>query len=150
MKFTVNSKPLKNVTNLGIIKANVSKYFYRSNLVQITASRDTLKLNIEASGIKTKMTLKGSGDEDNTKSIIVDCLTFKNLIDSIDTDVISIEFIDGGIYVHAGTSKFAISQTLDVNDVQLDEPTNQYIIRHNCINIIAAVVCRRMYSQIFS
>ena len=126
MKFTVSTKPLKNVTNLGIIKANVSKYFYRSNLVQITASRDTLKLNIEASGIKTRMTLKGSGDEDTTKAIIVDCLTFKNLIDSIDKDVVSIEFIDGGIYVHAGTSKFAISQIIDVNDVQLDEPVGQY------------------------
>ena len=126
MKFTVNTKPLKNVTNLGIIKANVSKYFYRSNLVQLTANRDTLKLNIEASGIKTRMTLKGSGDEDTERSILLDCLTFKNLIDSIDKDVVSIEFVAGAIYIHAGTSKFAISQTLDVNDVQLDEPDDQY------------------------
>jgi len=126
MKFVVNTKPLKNVTNLGIIKANVSKYFYRSNLVQITANRDTLKLNIEASGIKTRMTLKGSGDEDTERSILLDCLTFKNLIDSIDKDVVTIEFVAGAIYVHAGTSKFAISQTLDVNDVQLDEPDDQY------------------------
>lgn len=127
MKFVVNTKPLKNVTNLGIIKANVSKYFYRSNLVQITANRDTLKLNIEASGIKTRMTLKGSGDEDTERSILLDCLTFKNLIDSIDKDVVSIEFVAGAIYIHAGTSKFAISQTLDVNDVQLDEPDDRYI-----------------------
>lgn len=126
MKFVVNTKPLKNVTNLGIIKANVSKYFYRSNLVQITANRDTLKLNIEASGIKTRMTLKGSGDEDTERSILLDCLTFKNLIDSIDKDVVSIEFVAGAIYIHAGTSKFAISQTLDVNDVQLDEPDDRY------------------------
>ena len=126
MKFVVSTKPLKNVTNLGIIKANVSKFFYRSSIVQITASRDTLKLNVEASGIKTRMTLKGSGDQDEPVSIMVDCLKFKNLIDSIDTDVISLEFVEGGMFVHAGTSKFAISQTLDVNDVQLDEPVDQY------------------------
>lgn len=126
MKFTVSTKPLKNVTNLGIIKANISKFYYRSNVVQITADQHTLKLNIEASGIKTKMVLSGSGDEDVTKSIIVDCSMFKNLIDSIDNDIISIEFVDGGIAIHAGTSKFAIPQLLDVNDVQLNEPIDSY------------------------
>jgi hypothetical protein len=126
MRFTVSTKPLKNVTDLGIIKANISKFYYRSNVVQITADQHTLKLNIEASGIKTKMVLSGSGDEDVTKSIIVDCSMFKNLIDSIDTDIISIEFVDGGITIHAGTSKFAIPQLLDVNDVQLNEPIDSY------------------------
>lgn len=126
MKFTVSTKPLKNVTDLGIIKANISKFYYRSNIVQITATQDTLKLNIEASGIKSKMTLKGSGDEDKTVSIMVDCSVFKNLIDSIENDVISLEFIEGGLYIHAGTSKFAIPQMLDVNDVQLSEPVEQY------------------------
>lgn len=126
MKFTVSTKPLKNVTDLGIIKANISKFYYRSNVVQITANRDTLKLNVEASGIKSRMTLKGSGDEDATKSILVDCSVFKSLIDGIDTDTMSIEFIDGGMRIQAGTSKFAIPQMLDVNDVQLDEPVDQY------------------------
>jgi len=126
MKFTVSTQPLKSVTDLGIIKANISKFFYRSNIVQITASRDTLKLNIEASGIKTRMTLTGSGDEDTTASTMIDCAKFKNLIDSIDNDILTIEFIEGGIYIHAGTSKFAISQIVDVNDVQLDEPITEF------------------------
>jgi hypothetical protein len=126
MKFTVSTKPLKNVTSLGIIKANISKFFYRSNIVQITATRDTLKLNIEASGIKTRMTLKGSGDSDTPASIMVDCAKFKSLIDSIETEVVSIEFIEGGMYIHAGTSKFAVPQMIDVNDVQLNEPIDQY------------------------
>lgn len=126
MKFTVSTKPLKSATDLGIIKANISKFYYRSNIVQITANRDTLKLNIEASGIKTKMTLKGSGDEDTTAAIMVDCSMFKSLLDSIENDVISLEFADGGLYIHAGTSKFAIPQMLDVNDVQLSEPVEEY------------------------
>ena len=80
MRFTVSTKPLKNVTDLGIIKANISKFYYRSNIVQITATRDTLKLNIEASGIKSRMTLSGSGDSDTAASVLVECAKFKNLI----------------------------------------------------------------------
>lgn len=126
MKFTVSTKPLKNVTDLGIIKANITRFYYRSNIVQITANRDTLKLNIEASGIKTRMTLKGSGDADKSVSVMVDCSMFKNLLNSIESDVITLEFVDGGLSIHAGTSKFAIPQMLDVNDVQLNEPIDQY------------------------
>ena len=126
MKFTVGTKPLKNVTNLGIIKANISKFYYKSNIVQITANRDTLKINIEASGIKTQMSLSGSGDSDETASVIVECSMFKNLLDSIDSEVISFEFSDGGLYVHAGTSKFAIPQMVDTADVQMDEPMSEY------------------------
>lgn len=128
MKFTVNTKALKNATNLGIIKSNISKYFYRSNVVQITANHDTLKINIEASGIKTKMTLGGSGDEDATKSVIVDCSIFKTLIDSIESDILSIEFVAGGICIHAGTSKFSVPQMLDSNDVQLEEPIDNFTV----------------------
>lgn len=135
MKFTVNTKALKNVTSLGIIKANITKFFYRSNIVQITATQDTLKLNIEAVGIKTRMTLGGSGDTDTTASVMVDCSTFKSLIDSIDTDILTIEFIDNGIYIHAGTSKFAIPQMIDVNDVQLNEPDDQYNATSSTITI---------------
>lgn len=128
MKFTVNTKALKNATELGIIKANISKYYRRSNVVQITATLDDLKINIEASGIKTKMILGGSGDEQSTASIIVDCSVFKSLIDSIDTEIMTLEFIAGGMYIHAGTSKFSIPQMLDVNDVQLEEPAEDYSV----------------------
>ena len=126
MKFTVNTKPLKNVTNLGIIKANISRHYHRSSLVQITADCNTLKLNIEASRIKTEMTLHGSGDGDTAKSIIVECTKFKALLDSLDNDVTTLEFVDGGLCIHAGSSKFVIPQMLDVNDVQLDTPMDQY------------------------
>ena len=126
MNFTVNTKALKNAIGLGIIKANISNYYFRSNVVQITATRNQLKINVQASGIKTRILLGGSGDEDSVATIIVDCSTFKSLVDSIDNDVLTIEFIPGGIYIHAGTSKFAISQILDAGDVQLEEPVDEY------------------------
>ena len=58
MKFTVNTKPLKNVIGLGIIRSNVSNFYKRSQVVQITATQDSLILNIEASSIKTRMVKK--------------------------------------------------------------------------------------------
>ena len=126
MKFTISTKPLKNATNLGIIKANISKYYYRSSLVQLTADRDTLKINIEAAGIKTRMVLHGSGDTDETCCILVECAKFKTLLDSIENDIISLEFSDGSLCVHAGTSKFVIPQMINADDMQLDEPMDQY------------------------
>ena len=126
MKFTLSTKPLKTVTELGIIKANVSPFFRRSSLVQLTANRDTLKINIQAASIKTRMELKGSGDEDKEAAICVDCLIFKNLINSIDNDVIALEFVDNGLYIHAGNSKFAIPQMSDVSEAMLEEPVSQY------------------------
>ena len=126
MKFTISVKPLKNVTNLGIIKANISPFFRRSALLQITATQDTLKLNLEAASIKTKMTLMGSGDSETPATIMVDCAKFKQLIDSIDNDVMTLEFVPGGITIYAGTSKFSIPQLVDDNDMQLTEPVSEY------------------------
>ncbi len=126
MKFTVNTKPLKNVIGLGIIRSNVSNFYKRSQVVQMTATQDSLILNIEASSIKTRMVLHGSGDEDVVVSTMVDCLKFKQLIDSIDTTVVFIEFIPGGLSIRAGNSKFSIPQTMDTADVSLDEPMEDF------------------------
>lgn len=127
MKFTLNSKPLKNVTDLGIIKQNISSLYYRSNIAQVTATRDSFEIDIEAAGIKTAMTLKGgSGDTDEVASIIVDCSTLKSLIDSIDTDVITFSFDTGSLCITSGTSKFTLPQILDVRDVQVSKPAENY------------------------
>lgn len=127
MKFTLNSKPLKNVTDLGIIKQNISSLYYRSNIAQVTATRNSFKINVEAAGIKTSMVLKGgSGDTDETASILVDCSTLKALIDSIDSNVITFNFDTGSLGIVSGTSKFTLPQILDVRDVQVSEPTEDF------------------------
>lgn len=126
MRFTVSTKPLKNATNLGIIKANISKFYYRSSLVQLTATRDTLKINIEAAGIKTRMVLHGSGDSDVPCCILVECAKFKTLLDSIENDILSLEFLEDSLCIHAGTSKFVIPQMIDSDDMRLDEPIDEY------------------------
>lgn len=126
MQFTLSTKPLQKATDLGIIKANITKFYKRSNLVQLTANRNSLVVNIEAAGIKTQMTLPGSGDSDTTAIVILDCATFKGLIDSIDTEIMTIEYVSGGIQVYSGSSKFTVPQLIDATDLQLDAPTAEY------------------------
>ena len=126
MRFTLSTTPLKNATNLGIIKSNISKLYYRSGLIQLTVTEDKLKMNIEATGIKTVMTLSGSGSGDGSNGIIIDCTVFKKLIDSIESDVITLDFNSGNLAISAGTSKFTIPQVLDINEVQLNEPISEY------------------------
>lgn len=126
MKFTVNTQPLQNVLSLGVIKANISKYYYTSNLIQITANADTLKLNHVSNGIKTQMTLRGSGDTQEETTILVDCSIFKALIDSIESDTVALEYSDGGLFIIAGTSKFTLSKMVDAEGMSIEAPATSY------------------------
>ena len=126
MKFTLSTKPLQNAVSYGIIKANISAYDDLSKLVQLTADRSTFKINVETESTKTLMELHGSGDSDDTVAIILDCAMFKSLIDSIESDVITFEFVDNGVLVHSGNSVFTLEQAFDAESAQLANPVTQY------------------------
>lgn len=126
MRFTLSTQPLKNATDLGIIKSNISKLYYRSGLIQLMIVDNKLKMNIEATGIKTTMLLNGSSSGEGDNGIIIDCTVFKKLIDSIESDVMTLEINPGNLTISAGTSKFTIPQVLDINEVQLVEPISEY------------------------
>ena len=120
MKFTVSTKPLQNAIDLGIIKENISKFNQKSCLAQVTASRENLRINIEAPSIYTEIVLRGSGDSDEEETIFVDCALLRQLVDSFDKDVTTIEFVDGGIVLHSGSSKFTLAKLLDANNLSLN------------------------------
>ncbi len=124
MKFTVSTKPLKNAIDLGIIKENISKFNQKSCLAQVTATRDTLRINIEAPSIYTEISLRGSGDSDESTTIFVDCALLRQLIDSFDKDITSLDFIDGGIVLHSGSSKFTLPKLVDANNLSLNRPAD--------------------------
>lgn len=125
MVFTVSTKPLQNAIDLGIIKENISKFNQKSCLAQITASRTELRINIEAPSIYTEIVLKGSGDSDTTETIFVDCSLLKQLVDSFDKDITSIDFVDGGIVLHSGSSKFTLPKLIDSGNLSLNRPSTQ-------------------------
>lgn len=124
MKFTCSTKPLRTAVELGIIKSNISQFMSRSRVIKLTATESELKINIEASRIATELTLHGSGDEAGPVSVILDSVTFRNLVTTFDTDVTTIEFVRGGVILHSGKSKFKLAQMSDDADVTFGVPTN--------------------------
>ena len=122
MKFTLSTKPLQNAVDLGIIKENISKFNQKSCLAQVTATRENLRINIEAPSIYTEIVLKGSGDSDTSETIFVDCALLRQLVDSFDKDITSIDFIEGGIVLHSGSSKFTLPKLLDASNLSLNRP----------------------------
>ena len=125
MNFTVNTKPLSDALNLGVIDANISKYFQRSCLAQITCTRHELVINLEAASITTQLTLRGSGDTDESVTDFVDCKLLKQLVNTLDSSVTTFSFVEGGLELHSGSSKFTLPRLIDsdaADNAQLNSP----------------------------
>lgn len=122
MKFTLSTKPLADALNLGVIPGNISKYYRLSCLAQVTASARELRINLEASNVFTELLLKGSGDEDGPISAFVDCLVLKQLVGTLDTATVIIEYASGALIIHSGSSKFTLPFLADATDGELKRP----------------------------
>lgn len=123
MKFSVATKPLITALNLGIVNANISKYYSKSGLAEVTADRRNLVINLEASYLLSEIVLKGSGDSDEPTKMFVDAALFKQLVSTFDSDVTEFEFVENGIILHSGKSKFQLSQIVDGTQFSLTKPT---------------------------
>lgn len=122
MKFTLSTKPFADALDLGVIQGNISKYYRLSCLAQLTASKRELRVNLEASNVYTEILLKGSGDEDGPVTGFVDCLVLKQLVSTFDTNTIELEYTDGGIVIHSGSSKFNLPYLADSSEGELHRP----------------------------
>lgn len=123
MNFTVSTKPLNDALTLGVIKSNVSKFYQKSTLAEVTADRQTLRINLEAASVTSELVLKGVGDEDGPKTMFVDCILLKELVSTFDTNSIVIEYAQGGLVLHSGRSKFNLPQVLEESDIELKKPS---------------------------
>ena len=112
MEFTLSTKPFADALDLGVINANISKFYSKSCLAQLTATKHTLRINLEAVGIYTEVILKGSGDVDEEKTTFVDCAVLKQLVGTFDANVTQIVYTEGGIILHSGSSKFTLPSML--------------------------------------
>ena len=122
MQFQVSTKPLTDALNLGVVNQNVSKFYQKSCLAQVTASRRELKINLEAANVLTEVHLKGSGDSDETVTLFVDCLLLKQLVSTFEASVTTFEFTEGGLILHSGKSKFTLPKMLDDAELELTPP----------------------------
>lgn len=125
MKFVVNTKPLIDALNLTVINQNVSKYYLMSCVVQLTATKNSLTVNVEASRIFSQATLKGMGDSDGPVVTYVDTLLFKQLVSTFETATTTLEFTDGGLVLYSGKSKFSLGKMVSEEDadISLKVPT---------------------------
>ena len=121
MKFTTNTKPLVDSLNLGIINSNISNFHKKSCIVQISATADTLKINVEASMICTEITMKGSGEGDPA-TIFVDSLLFKSLVSTLETSTVTLDISDDGLRIQSGKSKFTLPKSIDTAEFELTAP----------------------------
>lgn len=121
MVFQTNTKPLCDALNLGIINSNVSNFHKKSTIVQVSADSHTLKINVESSMIKTELKLRGKGDGESS-SIFVDSLLFKQLINTLDSSVVTLDFEDDGLRIVSGKSKFTLPKMVDASELSLQTP----------------------------
>lgn len=122
MNFSVSTKPLKNALDLGIINQNVSKFYHKSCLAQVSADRHTLRINTEAANVMSEEELKGSGDSDELATIFVDCLLLKQLLATFESSVTTLEFTETSLILHSGKSKFTLPKMLDTSEMSLNRP----------------------------
>lgn len=122
MNFTVSTKPLTDALELGVINASVSKFYQKSCLAQVRADRRLLTINLEASFVCTQLELRGSGDSDEPANIFVDNVLFKQLMGTIETATVTLEFDEGGLIIHSGKSKFTLPKVIDGVDIDLNRP----------------------------
>lgn len=122
MNFNVSTKPLTDALNLGVVNQNVSKFYQKSCLAQVTASKRDLKINLEAANVLSEVHLKGSGDSDEVVTMFVDCLLLKQLVSTFEPSVTTFEFTEGGLILHSGKSKFTLPKMLDDSELELTAP----------------------------
>lgn len=122
MQFKVNTEPLNSALALGIINANVSKFYAPSCVALVTLSRTSMKINLQASSIVSEINISGMGSEDSIQSIFVDSMKLKQLVNSFDTNTIDFDLNDDGLTLISGRSKFTLAKMLE-GDVQVQKPT---------------------------
>ena len=122
MQFTVSTKPFADALDLGVIPANISKYYRLSCLAQLTATKNQLRINLEASNVVTEILLKGSGDEDREVTGFVDCLVLKQLVNTFESNTTRIEYADGGLILYSGNSKFNMPFLAEASEGELRRP----------------------------
>lgn len=122
MKFTTNTKPIVDGLELGIINENISKFYQKSCVVQLTVEDAGLRVNTEAPSIKSELLFKGKVEGDGTNQVFVDSKLFKDLMGTIDTNEVEFELLSDRLSVRSGKAEFRLPVVLSSADVELERP----------------------------
>ena len=122
MKFTLSTKPLVAAANLVIINSNINEFDDKSYMLEITADRTNLYLNTETHFIVSEVKLLGTGTEEEPARAFVDALIFKNLISTLKSAQVEIDFTPNSIVVTSGKSSFSLPMMANAKDGAFRSP----------------------------
>ena len=132
MKITVNTKPLLEALNLGIINSNVTKYYEKSETAQLKIEGNSLIINLEADSILSEIEMKGKVEDtgyvttDSGDIGFVSSMTLKQLVSSFETATVVFEFTESGLLVVSGKSKFTLPYKVDSDaGLEYDRPKEE-------------------------
>jgi len=122
MKFKANTQPILEGLDLSIISSNITKFYQKSCIVELTIQENLLRINTEASSIKSELLVKGQSSDEGEYHTFVDSILFKNLMKTLDSDLVEFEINENGLVIYSNTSKFTLPQVAD-SDMELSRPT---------------------------
>ena len=126
MKFSLNVASLKDALDLGVISSNISKFFEKSTVIELTVEGSALRLNTQATALLSEAVILGSNEDNGVGSAIVDCTLFKSLVSSLDSNEVTLDFQDTVLVVQSGRSKFNVPKLLtDEDGASLDRPVSE-------------------------
>lgn len=125
MKFTLSTKPFADALALGIINSNVSRFYSKSCVAQLTIEGNCLRINLQALQIITELTLKGKSDGTGPNIVIVDSMLLKQLVSTFEASTTTLELTDDGLVIHSGKSKFNLPNVSEVDSTYLDRPVSE-------------------------
>lgn len=123
MRFRLNTKPVVTGLDLAIINSNVTKFFQKSVMVQLTIENSQLRVNTEASSIQSELVFSGEASGDGCNQVFIDSLLFKNLMNTITSDIVEFEFKEDGLTVYSGKSHFNLPNLTSADSLELRRPT---------------------------
>lgn len=123
MKFMCNTKPLVDSVSMAVINSNVSNFYKKSCILQLTCENDTLFVNVESQNICTEIMLSGKSDGEKS-TVFVDSIKFKNLLNTLDSNSLTLEFESWGLTIRSGKSKFTLPKVIDDGEFELNRPNN--------------------------
>ena len=122
-ELTLPTSALVESTNVGILSSNITKFYPKSVILQVTVNSEGLKLNHETNGVLTQMFYPTSVEGDTDEFIgFIDSLKFKQILNTFSATNTQVQIDDNGMTLRNGKSKFHLPFIVDVSSVQLRAP----------------------------
>lgn len=141
MKFTMSTKPLSTALDLAVIKENISDQWMKSCLAQLTVRGRDLVINLEADRIASELRFSGAPESEAMEcSVFVDCLLLKQLVATLESSTVELEFVGApgdvsALVLHAGKSKLTLPKMIDGDELSLTAPRESDYDAANSVEI---------------